>query len=263
MNRLVRTSAAVAAVALLAAGCSGGAEPGGASEGGGPITTLQVLAAASLQEPFEEIGDRFETEHDGVEVQFSFAGSSTQVEQIQQGAPADVFASANTSNMDKLVDAGLQGSDPVDFTRNTLMIAVPAGNPAGVTDLPSLTADGLNLVVCAPEVPCGAATVTVEEAAGLELAPVSEEQSVTDVLNKVTSGEADAGLVYVTDLRKAGAAGSAVEGIAFPESASAVNVYPISTVKGSENPELAQRFVDLVTGAGGQRILADHGFAGA
>ena len=161
--------------------------------------------------------------------------------------------------MDKLTDAGLEAETPVDFTTNTLRIAVPAGNPAGVTDLASLTGD-LNLVVCAPEVPCGAATTTVEEAAGLEFQPVSEEQSVTDVLNKVTSGEADAGLVYVTDVEKAG---DAVEGIDFPEAQEAVNTYPITTVDGSANPELGQEFVDLVTGEEGQEILAGYGFGGA
>ena len=161
--------------------------------------------------------------------------------------------------MDKLTDAGLDAADPVDFTTNTLRIAVPAGNPAGVTDLASLTGD-LNLVVCAPEVPCGAATGTVEEAAGLEFAPVSEEQSVTDVLNKVTSGEADAGLVYVTDVEKAG---DAVGGIDFPEAQEAVNTYPITTVDGSASPELGQEFVDLVTGVEGQEVLAGYGFGDA
>src|SRR5699024_8040309 len=198
------------------------------------------------------IGEMFEASHEGVSVQFNLAGSSTLVGQIRQGAPADVFASANPSTMDRLTDAGLAAADPVDFTTNTLMIAVPAGNPAGVEDLSSLTAEDLNLVVCAPEVPCGAATETVAEAAGLELAPVSEEQSVTDVLNKVTTGEADAGLVYVTDVAKAG---DAVEGIAVPEAQEAVNVYPITTVKDSENPELGQEFVDLVNGEEGQEVL--------
>jgi molybdate transport system substrate-binding protein len=180
------------------------------------------------------------------------------VEQIRQGAPADVFASADTATMDKLVASGLQGADPVAFAANTLMIAVPAGNPAAVTALESLTEADLNLVVCAPEVPCGAATETVEEVAGLEFAPVSEEQSVTDVLNKVTSGEADAGLVYATDVMKAG---DAVEGIAFPEAADAVNTYPITTVKDAANAELGQEFVDLVTGETGQQLLAGYGFA--
>ena len=254
MRRLSRLTAAAAAGAMLLAGCGGGAE----DPADDPVT-LQVFAAASLQEPFEELGEQFEAEHEDVTVEFSFAGSSTLVEQIKQGAPADVFASADTKNMDKLTEAGLEAVDPVDFTTNTLMIAVPAGNPAGVTDLASLTG-ALNLVVCAPEVPCGAATATVEEAAGLEFAPVSEEQSVTDVLNKVTSGEADAGLVYVTDVEKAG---DAVEGIEFPESQEAVNTYPITTVDGAANPELGQEFVDLVTGEQGQETLAGYGFGGA
>ena len=254
MRRLSRLTAAAAAGAMLLAGCGGGAE----DPADDPVT-LQVFAAASLQEPFEELGEQFEAEHEDVTVEFSFAGSSTLVEQIQQGAPADVFASADTKNMDKLTEAGLEAVDPVDFTTNTLMIAVPAGNPAGVTDLASLTG-ALNLVVCAPEVPCGAATATVEEAAGLEFAPVSEEQSVTDVLNKVTSGGADAGLVYVTDVEKAG---DAVEGIEFPESQEAVNTYPITTVDGAANPELGQEFVDLVTGEQGQETLAGYGFGGA
>lgn len=256
MRTLLRSAAAAAAIALTAAACGSG---GAAEDPAAAPVTLHVFAAASLQEPFEELGEQFESEHEGVTVEFSFAGSSTLVEQIQQGAPADVFASADTKNMDKLTDAGLEAADPVDFTTNTLRIAVPAGNPAGVTDLASLTGD-LNLVVCAPEVPCGAATETVEEAAGLEFAPVSEEQSVTDVLNKVTSGEADAGLVYVTDVEKAG---DAVEGIDFAEAQEAVNTYPITTVDGSASPELGQEFVDLVTGEEGQEVLAGYGFGGA
>ncbi|MFE7605088.1 molybdate ABC transporter substrate-binding protein [Brachybacterium paraconglomeratum] len=256
MKTLLRSAAAAAAIALTAAACGSG---GSAEDPAAAPVTLHVFAAASLQEPFEELGEQFESEHEDVTVEFSFAGSSTLVEQIQQGAPADVFASADTKNMDKLTDAGLEEADPVDFTTNTLRIAVPAGNPAGVTDLASLTGD-LNLVVCAPEVPCGAATETVEEAAGLEFAPVSEEQSVTDVLNKVTSGEADAGLVYVTDVEKAG---DAVEGIDFPEAQEAVNTYPITTVDGSANPQLGQEFVDLVTGEEGQKALAGYGFRGA
>lgn len=253
MRAVSRLGAAAAALTLTlgAAGCSGS-----------PATsdTLVVYAAASLQEPFEELGEQFEAAHDGVAVQFSFAGSSTLVAQLREGAPADVFASANTQNMDKLTGADLQDAEPVDFATNTLMIAVPAGNPAGVIDLASLTEDGLELVVCAPAVPCGDATETVEEAAGLEFSPASEEQSVTDVLGKVTSGQADAGLVYVTDVRKAG---DEVEGIAFPESDSAVNTYPITTVAGSENTALGDEFIDLVTGADGQEVLAEYGFAAA
>ncbi|MGO3313895.1 MAG: molybdate ABC transporter substrate-binding protein [Brachybacterium tyrofermentans] len=265
MSAVRRSRAAVAclvataalALTLGAAGCSTVGGGPDAAEGDAGPTTLTVYAAASLQEPFEDLGEQFEADHEGVDVEFSFAGSSTLVGQIQQGAPADVFASANTSNMDKLVDADLQAADPVEFTTNTLMIAVPAGNPAHVTDLASLTGDEINLVVCAPEVPCGAAAEAVERAAGVDFSPVSEEQSVTDVLNKVSSGEADAGLVYVTDVKKAG---DGVEGIAFPESDSAVNTYPITTVKGSAQPELGQEFVDLVTGESGQQMLGGYGF---
>lgn len=254
-----RLAAAAAVLSLLVAGCGGG--NGGSAEeaGGGETTSLRVFAAASLQEPFEELGAQFEDSHEGVTVEFEFAGSSTLVEQIRQGAPADVFASADTANMDKLVEAGLQGAAPVDFATNTLMIAVPAGNPAEVTDLQSLADEELDLVLCAPEVPCGAAAETVERAAGLEFSPVSEEQSVTDVLNKVTSGEADAGLVYVTDVAKAG---DAVEGIDFPESGEAVNTYPLTTVEGSAAPELGDEFVELVLGEQGQETLAEHGFGG-
>ena len=257
MRTLFRAAATAAVIALAAAGCAG-AETS-AQEAPAEAATLQVFSAASLQEPFKELGEQFEAVHEGVSVEFNVAGSSTLVEQIQQGAPADVFASADTKNMNKLVDAGLEGGEPVDFTTNTLMIAVPAGNPAGVTDLASLTGD-LNLVVCAPEVPCGAATTTVEETAGLDFQPVSEEQSVTDVLNKVTTGEADAGLVYVTDVAKAG---GAVEGIDFPEAQEAVNTYPITTVDGAAHAELAQEFVDLVSGEQGQETLAGYGFGGA
>ncbi|MGO3211016.1 MULTISPECIES: molybdate ABC transporter substrate-binding protein [unclassified Brachybacterium] len=255
MRIRARLIATAAGIALLVAGCGSAlVSTGGADQ----PTTLQVFAAASLQEPFEELGDQFESEHEEVAVEFNFAGSSTLVQQIQEGAPADVFASANSSNMDKLVASGLSGTNPVDFTTNTLVIAVPAGNPAGVAGLDSLTGDALNLVVCAPEVPCGAATEAIEEAAGLEFAPVSEEQSVTDVLNKVTSGEADAGLVYVTDAKKAGAAVASIE---FPEAASAVNIYPITTVKDAGSAELGREFLDLVRSETGQEILARYGFA--
>ena len=256
MRASARLTAAAAGMALLAAGGAGCAD-GGETE---RTVSLHVYAAASLQEPFEEIAEAFEAEHDGVEVALNVAGSSTLVQQIQQGAPADVFASADPETMDELVGSGLEAADPVDFTSNTLMIAVPAGNPAGVTDLSSLAQEGLDLVVCAPAVPCGAAAETVEQAAGLEFTPVSEEQSVTDVLNKVTSGEADAGLVYVTDVRRGG---DAVEGIAFPEAEEAVNVYPITTVEGAEHAELGQEFVDLVGGEVGQSILDEYGFGRA
>ncbi|MGA9746940.1 MAG: molybdate ABC transporter substrate-binding protein [Nocardioides sp.] len=244
-----------ALLVLTACGGSSGEEAADDTGSTEPVT-LTVYAAASLTATFEEIGQRFEDSHEGVTVELNFAGSSDLVAQIQQGAPADVFASADEANMAKLTAEDLQGSDPVPFATNTLAIAVPPDNPAGVETLQDLAGD-LNLVLCAPEVPCGAAAQTVARSAGVELEPVSEEQSVTDVLNKVTSGEADAGLVYVTDVA---VAGDAVQGLDFPESDAVVNLYPISTVAGSDNADLAQDFVDLVLADEGQSVLESAGF---
>ncbi len=253
MRRLLAAVIAVVVLAVLS-GC-------GSDDSSDPTpgsVTLTVYAASSLTGVFTELGQRFEAEHDGVTVAFSFGGSSDLVSQIQEGAPADVFASADIKNMDKLVAAGLQGQEPVDFASNTLEIVTPPDNPAEVTRFADLAGNGINLVICAPEVPCGAAAQKVAEAAGVTLAPVSEEQSVKDVLAKVSSGEADAGLVYVTDVK---AAGDAVNGVTFAESASAVNVYPIATVKDSKNAELAEEFVDLVLSDAGQAVLSDAAFA--
>jgi len=225
---------------------------------GGADKTLTVYAAASLTKTFTEIGKELESQHDGVKVEFSFGGSSDLVAQIQQGAPADVFASADEANMEKLTGDDLQADDPVDFASNTLEVATPPGNPAGITSFADLAKDGVKVVVCAPEVPCGAAAVKAEAAAGVTISPVSEEQSVTDVLAKVSSGEADAGLVYVTDVKSAG---DSVEGVTFPESSTIVNTYPIVALKDSRNSDLAQDFVDLVTSDTGQSILEEAGFA--
>jgi molybdate transport system substrate-binding protein len=240
------------ALVLPLAGCGSDDDSGGSSG-----TTLTVYAAASLTATFEEIADEFEAEHDGVDVKLNFGGSSDLVAQIQNGAPADVFASADTANMDKLVDAGLEGADPQDFATNVLEIATPPDNPAGVQSFQDLGKQGVKVVVCAPEVPCGAATQQVAEKAGVTLHPVSEEQSVTDVLGKVTSGEADAGVVYVTDVA---AAGDQVHGVEFPESSQVVNTYPIAPVAGSDEADLAGEFIEMVLGDTGQQVLRDAGF---
>jgi molybdate transport system substrate-binding protein len=253
VNVPVKSLLAAIALVLPLAACGSDGESGA----GDGATTITVYAAASLTSTFEELGKEFEAAHDGVEVEFNFAGSSDLVTQIQEGASADVFASADTANMDKLVGDDLAATDPQDFASNTLEIAVPPGNPAKVTSFQDLAKPGLDLVVCAPEVPCGAAAQSVAENAGVTLSPVSEEQSVTDVLAKVTSGEADAGLVYVTDVL---AAGADVEGITFPESGSVVNTYPIATVEGTDESELAQEFIDLVLGDTGRQLLTDAGF---
>lgn len=243
------------ATALLALPLTACGEDSGTGDDGGR-TTLTVFAAASLTTTFEELERTFETDHPDVDVRLSFGGSSDLVAQLTEGAEADVFASADTKNMDKLVDAGLADGDPSEFATNTLTIAVPPGNPAGVQGLADLGDDDLSIVVCAPEVPCGNAALEVAKAAGVTLAPDSEEQSVTDVLGKIEAGEGDAGLVYVTDVT---AAGERVEGIAFPESADVVNHYPIAVVADAPRADLAREWVDLVLGDG-QAVFAAAGF---
>src|SRR5699024_7776512 len=159
--------------------------------------------------------------------------------------------------MQQLVDAdGVEG-EPQIFVSNTLVIAVPTGNPAGVEDLASLENPDLDVVVCAPQVPCGAATEAVEEAGGVTLTPISEEPAVTDVLGKVANGQADAGLVYRTD-----AAGSPnVDAIEFDESADAVNLYPIAPVRDTPHADLAQEFVDFILSDDARPVFDDAGFA--
>lgn len=250
---MIRRAAALLAAAVLAAGAAGCGSAGSAGEG----KTLTVFAAASLKAPFTTLARSFEASHPGTKVTLSFAGSSDLATQLGQGAPADVFASADPANMAKVNGAGLAEGSPRNFASNTLTIAVPPANPAGITSFADLAKTDTRVVVCAPQVPCGAAAVAVEGKTGVRLAPVSEESSVTDVLGKVTSGEADAGLVYVTDVK--GAAGK-VKGVPFPESAAAVNTYPITALRDSRNKDLAGAFLDEVTGAEGQKVLADAGF---
>ncbi|MEZ0359645.1 molybdate ABC transporter substrate-binding protein [Mycobacterium sp. SA01] len=247
---------ALAAGLLLIAGCGSSAQQPSTPTSPGNQKII-VFAAASLKTTFTAIGDQFSKDNPGASVEFSFAGSSDLVTQLTQGAPADVFASADTKNMDKARQAGLLAGAPVDFASNTLTIAVAPGNPKGIKTFQDLAKPGRTVVVCAPQVPCGSATQSVENTTGVKLAPVSEESSVTDVLNKITSGQADAGLVYVTDTA---AAGDKVLAVSFPEAAGAVNTYPIAALKQSGNPTLTAKFVDLVTSPAGQAILTKAGF---
>lgn len=219
--------------------------------------TLTVYAAASLQDSFTEIGSEFEAANPGVTVKFNFDGSANLVAQLHQGAPADVFASADVKNMIKATTDDLLDGEPVDFATNVLQIVTPPDNPAAITSIDDLADPAVKVVLCAPEVPCGGAALGVEKAAGIDITPVSEEQSVTDVLNKVRTGEADSGLVYVTDVR---AAGGAVTGIDLPEAKQAVNTYPIAALSGSARPDLAAAFVAFVSGTNGRAILRASGF---
>ena len=251
---------ALAGVATLLAGCAAPSTGSGNGTNATPVVeqTLTVFAAASLKDTFTELATEFEESHPGVTVSLNFAGSADLVSQVTEGAPADVVAFADEKNMAKLTDAGLIDGTPELFASNTLEIAVPPGNPQDITSFQDLAKPGAKVVICAAQVPCGSATAKIEEVTGITLTPVSEESAVTDVLGKVSSGEADAGLVYVTDVE---AAGDTIEGVTFPESTGAVNKYPIGVVAASTLPDLASDFSALVTGPDGQKILAAAGFA--
>jgi molybdate transport system substrate-binding protein len=251
--------AALVAVALAGelTACAPATPAGNGTPNDGPSRTLTVFAAASLKATFTRLAAEFEARNPGTKVTLSFAGSSDLATQISQGAPADVFASADTRNMTRLADAGLIDGTPTNFATNALVIAVPPSNPASVTSFADLARPGVKVVACASQVPCGAAADAAEKAAGVALSPVSEESSVTDVLGKVVSGEADAGLVYATDVK---GAGDRVNGIPFGESGEAVNTYPIARVGPNRNKELAEAFIALVAGADGRTILSDAGF---
>lgn len=251
MTSIVGVAAALG-VAALVAGCSASQTDSNSTTG-----DITVFAAASLKSTFTELGAQFERDHPGTKVTFNFAGSSDLVAQLTQGAPADVFASADTNNMTKAVDAGVVTGDPADFATNTLTIVTAPGNPESIEEFADLAEPGNQVVVCAPQVPCGSAAEKIEKATGVTLTPVSEESSVTDVLGKVTSGQADAGLVYVTDAK---GAGDKVTAIPFPQASEAVNTYPIAALKDSTNPAAAQKFVELVTGSQGREVLSKAGF---
>lgn len=220
-------------------------------------STLNVSAAASLKATFTQIGTLFEQQNPGTTVAFNFAGSSDLVTQLTGGLPGDVFASADTANMTKATTANLVSGEPVNFATNTLTIVTKPGNPKSITSFADLANPDLAVVVCATGVPCGSATEKVETNTGVTLTPVSEENSVTDVLGKVTAGDADAGLVYLTDAKNAG---EKITEVDFPEATQVVNVYPIANLAEATQPELAAKFVTLVTGPEGQQILATAGF---
>ncbi|QDO87677.1 molybdate ABC transporter substrate-binding protein [Ornithinimicrobium ciconiae] len=247
-----RSLPVVASLVILLGALSG---CGGAEGVDGP--DVMVFAAASLTDVFTELGEQFEDEHPGTTVGFNFAGSSGLAQQIVEGAPADVFAAASPAAMAQVTEEGRGSGAPITFSRNRLMIAAPAGNPAGVTGLEDLADEDLTIALCAQEVPCGAASVQVFEAAGLTPAPDTYEQDVRAVLTKVELGEVDAALVYRTDVL---AAGEAVEGIDLPEPQEGVNDYPIALLSGAFNPDGAQQFIDFVLSDTGRATLAEAGF---
>ena len=250
------------AVALALTACGGSsadrsAASGSAPAGGGLTGTLTVFAAASLTDVFGRLGDRLTADNPDLEIRFNFAGSSALATQITQGAPADVFASANRPQMDVVTDAGLAGDDPTVFTENVLQIAVPPDNPGGVTGLADFAEPDLTLAICAADVPCGAAALEVFESAGVTAEPDTLEEDVRAALTKVELGEVDAALVYASDVQSAG---SGVDGIEFPEAEDAVNEYPICSLADAPNPAAARAFIELVLSPEGQAALEAAGF---
>ncbi|MBI5088619.1 MAG: molybdate ABC transporter substrate-binding protein [Actinobacteria bacterium] len=246
----------VAALGLVTVSCGGddGTDVSPASGASGDIT---VFAAASLTAAYTEVGDAFMVAHPGATVTFNFASSSDLVRQIDEGAPADVFASADQANMSKLTDAGGSAGAPQVFATNSLQIIVQAGNPLGITGVADLADPDLIYVTCAPDVPIGKYGAQVLENAGVTLTPASLEENVKGIVTKVTLGEADAGIVYVTDVT---AAGPAAEGVDIPADLDVVATYPVVVTAEAPNPAGGQAFVDFVLGEQGQQILAGFGF---
>lgn len=250
MRRLVRSAAAAAAATVLAvaSGCSSG-------QGDSPDQQLTVLAAASLTESFGELAKRFEDEHPGVDVVTSFDSSATIAAQVVQGAPADVVATADPRTMQTMQDADVLAGDPVVFAHNELVLVVPPDNPAGIEDLGDL--QDSDYVVCAPEAPCGHLAKELLDREGITKRPRSLEVDVKAVLTKVELGEADAGLVYYSDLV---AAGDRVDEIPLPGSVRVATDYPMAITVDSRHPDLAQEWIDLVRSRAGQWTLSTSGF---
>jgi molybdate transport system substrate-binding protein len=259
--RKLATLVSAGAAALLLAACGSGTPAGGT--GGAPASAapqardLNVFAASSLTESFNDLKTQFETDNPGVTVKYNFGASSDLAQQIVNGAPADVFASASDATMKTVTDAGANAAAPTVFATNVLEIATTPGNPKGIASFADLAKPDLKIVVCAPQVPCGATEQKIEQATGVKLTPVSQEPDVKSVLGKVTSGDADAGLVFVTDVNSAGAA---VQGVNFPEAQKAVTNYPIAVLKSAPQADLAAKFQALVVGDAGKKALQAMGF---
>jgi molybdate transport system substrate-binding protein len=260
--RAMRLLAVACVPALMLAACGDDDDDDSASTTEAPAeeSTLEgdlaVFAAASLTDAFDEVGAAFEEANPDVSIEFNYGASSALREQILAGAPADVFASANTSNMDQVVETGA-ATDPQDFVTNQLQIVVPAENPGGVAGLDDFANADLLIGLCAEEVPCG--EFGREALANAEVTPSvdTNEPDVRALLTKVEAGELDAGIVYVTDVL---AAGDAVEGIDIPADVNVTATYPIAALSEAGNAEVAAAFVEFVLSDDGQEILESYGF---
>lgn len=251
---MIRRALAVVAAGAIFAGCASSASK--SASGSALKGDIVVFAAASLKPTFTELAKRFEAAHPGVKVVLSFGGSDTLAAQIKQGAPVDVFAAANNATMQTVVSSD-DAKSPVNFVKNVLEIAVAPKNPKGIKTLADVAKPGVKLALCAKAVPCGSAAQQAFTAAGIDAKPVTYEQDVTSVLTKVELGEADAGLVYRTDVK---AAGGKVEGVDFAEASKAVNTYPIAHVSTGKNLNAGKEFVAFVLSPSGQAVLRAAGF---
>jgi molybdate transport system substrate-binding protein len=260
--------AAVALAATAVAGCSSNSSSSTASgsssspsssassSAAAQTGSITVLAASSLKDTFTQLGTQFEAAHPGDTVKFSFGASSALAEQINSGAPADVFASASTKNMDQVVTPG-NASNPENFAKNVMEIAVPPNNPGKVTSVNDLAKSSVKTALCQPQVPCGVVAAAVFKNAKLTVKPVTLQPDVKSVLTQVELGNVDAGVVYVTDVQ---AAGSKVKGVTIPAAVNATTTYPIAALTHSQSPSIAQAFVAYVLSATSEQVLKAAGF---
>lgn len=257
-GRLVALAVLVAlTLAVLAAACGTGEAAGGRDADGEVSGELTVFAAASLTDAFDQLGEAFVDAHPDVEVAFNHAGSQTLAGQIDEGAPADVFASADTTQMDAVAAGGHLAGEPEVFTSNRLEIAVEPDNPLDIRELADLSEPDLVLVLPAEEVPAGRYTREALDAAGVEVEPASRERDVRAALSKVELGEADASIVYASDVD----ASDAADGVAIPDEQNVAASYPIAVLDAAPNPTAAEAFVAFTLSEAGQEILVENGFA--
>lgn len=255
-RRLVLTALA-AALTLGSAACGGG---GGQQQAAPPARTLTVSAAASLTDVYNQLKPQFEQADPGVTVRFNFGGSDTLAQQVVQGVPTDVLATASPKTMQTAQQAGRIEGQPVTYAANSLQIAVAPGNPKQIANLQSLVGPQVTEAICQPTVPCGQATQAAEQAAGVTLDPVSQDPDVRTVLQRVITRNVDAGIVYLTDVKSSN---GQVQGVDFPQANApgAGQTYPIAVVAGSQNADLGQKWIQFVTGPQGDAALTQAGFA--
>jgi molybdate transport system substrate-binding protein len=256
--RLLSCAACIAALLtalVLVAAC--GSSTSTSSSNGQVKGTVVVFAAASLNGAFDTLGNQFRQQHPDVTMKFNYNGSSSLATSIKQGARADLFASANTQNMTTVTSDNLASGSPKVFAKNQLEIMVANGNPMKITTVKDLQNPAVKVAVCAPEVPCGSYSKDVFSRAGVTVNPVSQETSVSGVVTKVSLGEADAGIVYVTDVK---AADGKVSGVPIPADQNVIAEYPMVKLKDAPNPSAATAFMSYVDGPAGQKVLTSYGF---